>query len=357
MRPLPPSEVLTAELLGRNVHTVQEFVVATMKQHSDDPSAITPECPAVSASVQSAYDELLEFLWQFHGQRLERDVDVALFRLLMKRDDMRLTSFISAPNACEEEDVHESLTSRGLFNALADFYVQKKRPREALAIWKQLGEGSLQEEGVDGLSLTCKFLRNRTEPDTLELIQEFIPWVMDRNPDEGYKVFIFGEVSTVPIYKFVLHEIDRIASTSYRSSYIQYLVVMNHVDDSALTTEYIVERLRLLLQQVREQGLDVNVPTLSETPSSVRDQREQIMTFLRNNKSYDASAILSEIEDSSLFFEKVLVLARLGRYEDSLRIVIYELRSVAYACDCCQQFPPSSWYLLIRLLFSEEDEE
>ena len=365
-RPLAESTVLTADVLGRNVHTVQEFVVATLKQHSSDPSAIKTDSEEVQNAVETATKELLEFLWKFHGEKAEeseegramgRVVDTALFRLLLKRGDSRLEGFIAGPTRCEVEDVRAELTARGLYNALAAFYVQKQRPRDALTIWKELGEGSLSEEGVDGIGLTCRFLRNRTESDTLALIQEFTPWIMDRNPDEGYKVFIFGEVSTVPIYAFVLGELERVGATNYRSSYIQYLVVMNHVEDAALTTEFILERIHLLLRQVQEQDLDMDVSKLSDTPPAVRDSRGQIVSFLENNPSYDAARVLSEIEETSLYFEKVIVLARLGRYEESLRIVVYQLRSISYACSCCARFPASSWYLLIRILFSEQDEE
>lgn len=366
VRPLPESAVLTADLIGRNVRSVLEFVVATKKQHSSDPSAIRPDSEEVRTAVNLAQSQLLEFLWKFHaesrGENRGEDeegrvVDVALFRLLLSRGDARLAGFIAGTTSCEEEDVRESLVSRGLYNALASFYIQKKRPRDALQLWRELGEGALREDGVDGVSLTCQFLRNRTEADTLELMRAFLPWVMDRNPDEGYKVVIFGEVSTVPIASFVLRELDRVGASNYRSSYIQYLVVMNHVDDPALTTEFIVERIHLLLRQVQEHALDLAVPRMADTPSLVRDQRGQILSFLENNQSYDAAQVLREIEDASLFFEKVVVLGRLGRYEESLRIVVYELKSISYACSCCAKFPASSWYLLIRILFSEQDEE
>ena len=379
LRPLPDSTVLTADLLGRNVHSVLEFVLATRKQHSSDPSAIRPDSELVKTAVNQAESELLEFLWKFHAENQgenrgedqvenqaenqaenrgeSRVVDVALFRLLLNRGDPRLSGFIAGQTSCEEEDVRESLVSRGLYNALASFYVQKKRPRDALQLWRELGEGALREEGVDGVSLTCQFLRNRTETDTLELMRAFLPWVMDRNPDEGYKVVIFGEVSTVPIAGFVLSELERVGASNYRSSYIQYLVVMNHVDDPALTTEFILERIHLLLRQVQEHDLDMAVARVADTPSLVRDQRGQILSFLENNQSYDASQVLAEIDASALFFEKVVVLGRLGRYEESLRIVVYELKSISYACSCCAKFPASSWYLLLRILFAEQDEE
>lgn len=361
VQPVPAGTLLSPQLLGRNVHSLQDFVVASLKQRSSDPAAIRPDSPAVAAAVETATRELLEFLWKCHaenrGEAGDRVVDAALFRLLLARGDARLAGFLAGPSRCEEADVREALVSRGMFTALAAFYVEKKRPRDALRIWRELGEGALREEGADGVQLTCRFLRRRTEPDTLALMEEFLPWVMERNPDEGYKVVVLGEVSTVPIQAFVLAELARVGATGYRASYIEYLVVMNHVDDPALTTEFVRERIRRLLAQARAQQLQLDVARLADTPAPLREQREQIVSFLESDRAYDAQKVLQDVEDAPLLFEKVLLLGRLRRVEEALRIVVYQLRSIAYACSCCARFAGGAWELLIRILFAEQDEE
>ena len=62
---------------------------------------------------------------------------MALFRLYLEQDPARAQKFVAAPNACAMEDVEAPLRSAGFFDALAEFFVQKSRPREALRLWQQ----------------------------------------------------------------------------------------------------------------------------------------------------------------------------------------------------------------------------
>ena len=56
---LPEPRVVTPDVLGRNVRTLREFVVAMLKQQSDDPSSITADSAVVqqlAAFLQSLHD-------------------------------------------------------------------------------------------------------------------------------------------------------------------------------------------------------------------------------------------------------------------------------------------------------------
>ena len=54
--------VVTADVLGRNIRTMKDFVVTTLKQQSADPSSITPESEAVQKIEKEANAELAAFL-------------------------------------------------------------------------------------------------------------------------------------------------------------------------------------------------------------------------------------------------------------------------------------------------------
>lgn len=62
---------------------------------------------------------------------------MALFRLDLAQEGARAQKFVVSPTACENEDVEEPLRSHGYFDALAQFFVQKNHPRDALQLWKQ----------------------------------------------------------------------------------------------------------------------------------------------------------------------------------------------------------------------------
>ena len=58
--------VVTADVLGRNIRTMRDFVVTTLKQQSADPSSITPESEAVQKIEKEANAELAAFLQHLH---------------------------------------------------------------------------------------------------------------------------------------------------------------------------------------------------------------------------------------------------------------------------------------------------
>ena len=230
----------------------------------------------------------------------------------------------------------------------------------------RLGEGEVQEEGVDGLKRTCQLLRSRVEDDTLSLLQEFAPWVMRKAPEEGLKLFTLCEVSTAPIASFVLslfQEVEEPQRSEFREKYIRYLVVMHHVADRALNTEYVMNRIKRLLAAAEQTGVDLVVDRVEETPAPCKEARSEIMQFLETNSLYDPGTVFQAIAEKPLIFERIVVLAKLGRFKEALQLVLNDLRSVTMACECCRRFSMSSakennpWCILLELLFSEEDGE
>ena len=90
---------------------------------------------------------------------------------------------------------------------------------------RRLGEGALQEEGVDGLRRSCRLLRSLAGEDALELLQEFAPWVLRAAPEEGLKLFTLGEASTVPIAPFVLELLQGLAEpqrSEFRAGFVDF---------------------------------------------------------------------------------------------------------------------------------------
>lgn len=151
--------------------------------------------------------------------------------------------------------------------------------------------------------------------------------------------------------------------SEFRARYVQYLVVMHRVDTPAVNTEYVLDRLAQLQALAEQRGVSLAVEKLEDTPAACRDLRTEILQFLETNAWYDPAAVLETIAEKPLVFERIVVLARLRRYSDALRLVLNELRSVTMACDCCRRFSQraptgteSPWRTLLALLFGEEDE-
>lgn len=136
---IPAATFLTKDIIGKNTRTMADFVISLLKQQSSNPSAITATSEEVIERLESSRQQLLSYLLTWHSQYpLEVSIDTAILHLLLQYQPTQVYSFLSSPTACQEEDVQPLLTEKGMFSALAQFYIQKQQPRKALEIWKQL---------------------------------------------------------------------------------------------------------------------------------------------------------------------------------------------------------------------------
>lgn len=135
---IPSAVLLTKEIIGRNNHTMTEFIVSILKQQSSNPSSITNDCEEVKKNYEISRLKLLNYLMDWHGSHeLDVIIDTAIVHLLLQYEPLRVPSFLSAPTACEEQHIQPLLTEKGLFSVLASFYIQKQEPEKALTIWKE----------------------------------------------------------------------------------------------------------------------------------------------------------------------------------------------------------------------------
>lgn len=347
--PVAQNEWLSEEVLGRNVHSLESFVLATMKQQSADPSAVTADSAPVAQKVAEGYAELLPLLRQAHATKPTRFVDVALFHLLLRQDDnAAVAQLLAEPTECTMEDVEGELRNRGMFAALAQFCVSKGDARKALELWRQLGEGECVETGVDGVENTCDFFTRYEGADKCALLEEFLPWVYAKNPERAFHLLTSKSVDVSPIIRPIL---GLFGDSAYRADFIEFVQKNYELHDSEISTEFATQRIREL--QKEPALFDC---TLDETPVSWRSRRAEIVTFLRDNADYSPAGIL-EVLGETLVLERVTVMTRLRHCEEALRLAVYSLRSMRTACECCRIAGMDAWKILLQLLFSETDEE
>ena len=347
--PLAQNEWLSEDVLGRNVHSLESFVLATMKQQSADPSAVTADSAPVAQKVAEGYEALLPLLRRAHATKPTRFVDVAMVHLLLRQDDTAaVAQLLAQPTECTMEDIESELRGRGMFAALAQFCVSKGEARKALELWRQLGEGECVETGVDGVENTCDFFTHYEGEDKCALLEEFLPWVYAKNPERAFSLLTSKQVDVSPIIRPIL---DLLGDSDYRGEFVEFVQKNYELHDSEVSTEFATQRIREL--QKEPALFDC---TLDETPVAVRSRRAEIVAFLRDNEDYSPAGIL-EVLGETLVLERVTVLTRLRHCEEALRLAVYSLRSMRTACECCRIAGMDAWKILLNMLFSETEEE
>ena len=291
----------------------------------------------------------MPLLTRAHATKPTRSVDVALFHLLLRQNEIAaVAQLLAQPTECTMEDVEGELRHRGMFAALAQFCVSKGDARKALEIWKQLGEGESVETGVDGVEKTVDFFTIYDGEDKCTLLEEFLPWVYAKSPEKAFSLLVSKKVDISPIIRPIL---GLLGDSAYRSEFVEFVQNTYDLHDSEISTEFATQRIREL--QKEPALFDC---TLDETPKAFRPRRAEIVAFLRDNADYSPADIL-EVLGETLVLERVIVLTRLRHCEEALHLAIYSLRSVRTACECCRTAGMDAWKILLQLLFSETDEE
>lgn len=384
-------QIMTADVIGRNVKNILEFVVTTLKQNSNNPASITSECEEVKRKVDEAYTQLLSFLQQSrHHTACPRVIDVAILKLMLlnaakqteekeekeekethmkeketeeeteilQRGEEKIITFVSQTSACEESDVEEELRSRAMLIALSQFYLTKNQPAKALTIWRDL-----QEKGVDRsvfylLHAESKSNRDddKDDEEVLKLMLEFTPWMLAIAPEKVFTIFTQAAVSTASIYQSVLALFP--AESDYHIRYVDHCVNTLRIPDEKLATEFACHLLQQELSIVEANTVDLTMClSMKDTPSCLRKHRSVVLTYLKENQNYSNEEVWNAIEATALWFEKVILLNRMKRFDEAISILLNELRSIRYACEFCQEGGQPAWEILLKKLFYEEAEE
>ena len=80
---------------------------------------------------------MLGYLQKWRPRKQESVVDMVIVRLLLQYQPTQVEPFLSTPTASKEEQLKPLLMEKGLYSALAQFYIQNQEPEKALNLWKQ----------------------------------------------------------------------------------------------------------------------------------------------------------------------------------------------------------------------------
>lgn len=122
--------------------------------------------------------------------RLQAALDTALLKLFVLTDRLAdLDAFATSENAVLLTDAESFLLHHRLYHVVGLLYKSRGIARSALRVWSHLGSGKWTEAGYDGFEETVEFLSGC---NTQDLVLEFAPWVLKKNPARAMDVFVQG---------------------------------------------------------------------------------------------------------------------------------------------------------------------
>lgn len=300
-------------------------------------------------------------------------IDTALLGLWVDSgDDKNLLQLLGTPNACRQDLSEAKLRSAGKHYALSIWYKSHKKQGAALAIWKSLIQGELEDSSSNvNLQDMATLLLSLQD---VALIEEYGWWIVGRDESIGLKIFMPGDSKRAALFDpdRVLESCMIKVSQEGIMTYLEYLVTQrksevpeHHTMLSQLYVDNIVRAVANSQSSTKHQEL-INVfkeqqgrklmtsgdiksleaagimdTFLSYLQSNskvdpISSYRAKLSQLLQTTPVLDDDEVLTKVKTMPILrFEVALLLARTEKFEESIGILVKEVKDYQGAEILC----------------------
>ncbi|KAK3830887.1 MAG: vacuolar sorting protein 39 domain 2-domain-containing protein [Linnemannia elongata] len=300
-------------------------------------------------------------------------IDTALLGLWVDSgDDKNLLQLLGTANACRQDLSEAKLRSAGKHYALSIWYKSHKKQGSALAIWKRLIQGEL-EDSSSAVSLQDMATLLLSLQD-VALIEEYGWWIVGRDETIGLKIFMPGDSKRAALFDpdRVLESFKIKVSQEGIMAYLEYLITQrksevpeHHTMLSQLYVDNIVrvvansqsstkhQELTNVFKEQQSRKLMTSGDVKSLESAGIMDTflsylqsnskvdpissyRAKLSQLLQSTPVLDANEILTKVKSIPfLRYEVALLLARTGKFEESIGILVKEAKDYQGAEILC----------------------
>ncbi|KAF9438183.1 hypothetical protein BGZ76_009390, partial [Entomortierella beljakovae] len=330
--------------------------------------------------LHNAKDIFLHYLEQFRNENIDqkprlaqqfeaRAVDTALLGLWVDNgDDKSLLRLLESDNSCGISLTEPKLKLANKYYALSIWYRSQKNYKAALSLWKRLRCGELIDSSFDVPLKDIAILVSSLQD--AELVRDYAWWIVEQDEAIGLKIFMPAELQRAAMFDpaQVIPKLRPLISQEGFLAYMEYVVLQRKselaIHHNILIEVYIENITRLtadsdanakhqeivkgftkqqqdyLLVLQRPKTTQVEVATQKRNSNTfilylqshnkidpICSYRYKLCQVLQSSKLYDSVEILAKIEAmSELKIEKAILLSKLSRYEDCIKILVVELK-------------------------------
>lgn len=166
-----------------------------------------------------------------------------LLKLYVDLGASKLDDFANAANRASLSDCEPYLITHKRYNALALLFKQRGQDVKALDMWSKLGSEDVFDNGRDGVKETVSFLSGH---DNHMLVMQYSRWVLQKDPEEGLKIFTSTQRQTEIPPDDVLDHL-RSYKDLLSQQYLEYLVHVSKTEVEKYHTQLAIRYLEIML--------------------------------------------------------------------------------------------------------------
>lgn len=307
---LPPSSPLPAE--------------SSLPAFSSLPAPALHSLPSIIPFAEMSPEELV---------RMAQVVYTGLMRVYLKARPVLVGSLCRIENWCDVKEVEGLLKEERKFSDLIDLYQGKKMHRKALTMLRELAKE--EDDKLDRYPPTISYLHKLGAAD-LDLILESSKWILEEDPGMGLTIFTADEpeIESLPRDRITsfLSSIDRGACEGYLEYIIWTLGEKGGEFHDTLAELYMVDS-RVKVESGAEAGA-----------------YDKLLAFLNDSTHYRPYRVMNKLSGKEMPEARAILLGRMGKHEEALKIYVYRLQDYAAAESYCVKAYQSTNNVFLLLL-------
>ncbi|KAI8823117.1 vacuolar sorting protein 39 domain 2-domain-containing protein [Fimicolochytrium jonesii] len=293
---------------------------------------------------------------------LSEVVDTTLLKVYLQVNEALVGPLLRVTNHCNVSESESLLLHREKFDELISLYRTKGLHRKALEFLKT--KATSPEATAAETEKMVQYLHALNMESNLDLILEYAAWILSKDRKEGMKIFTehYDELSLDTKKRIAAFLLD--VDEDFAMGYLEYLVHETKEVDAGIQESLLLIYLSRLRRELGARtGLaGPMVPSRDGAEGSGKsfwDIRRKLTKMLETSTTYRPEKILDALPADALYEEKAIVLSRLKRHEEALRIYIEKVRNYRMANLYCEKhYDPSDpqsrdvFLLLLQLYLS-----
>ncbi|RKO93265.1 vacuolar sorting protein 39 domain 2-domain-containing protein, partial [Blyttiomyces helicus] len=253
-------------------------------------------------------------------------VDNTLLKVYLAVNHALIGSLVRVANSCNVDECEALLLAAGRYSEIVDLYRGKGLHRKALDF---LITRITSPDAPFELARIIAYMHGLNLNQDIDLLLEYSTWVLKRDTYEGITIFTehYDEMSTATKRR-ILEHLESISS-DHAITFLEHTI---H-ERKDITPDFHDHLIFKYLEQLEQQ---------LATSSNFWARRRTLVAFLESSTVYRAERVLARFPADALFEERAVVLSRLKRHEEALRIYIDKVRNYQLANSYCEKhYDPS----------------